>query len=419
MRQLNEQDLNDILNGAAFLASGGGGSRAMGEDIRDWILEEPNPINLIEVDEVQAVDWSVVSFAGGAPSNFEGSASETSLKLNFSSHMLSRQTKNEGKSGGYEIADLKTSIFYPFDLLETTLGQSFSSVMSLEIGTGNTFLALYVAAKKGIPMVDCDGAGRSIPDLSMLTYSSPDLPVYPAAMSNISSNATEIVKSALYTEQVAKTNNLLTDIMQTSEFGDSGVMAAYVMEGSTVTGNTPVMAQTVSEAQGVGATLRQAIEGGEADPVTTLIDWYNTSGNFPDAPRAIELFRGTIETIEHENIGRLDRVTIVLDNGTEKICVLALNENLIACRDSYPFAGEIQDPIAMGPDLICYITPEGLPLTNVEIEEGQELVIVGLKAREKSRQNPSIIQGYDTILSELGYTGGYIPIEDLNPGLSS
>ena len=61
MRQLNEQDLNDILNGAAFLASGGGGSRAMGEDIRDWILEESGTVDLIDVGEVTAEGWSVVS----------------------------------------------------------------------------------------------------------------------------------------------------------------------------------------------------------------------------------------------------------------------------------------------------------------------------------------------------------------------
>lgn len=407
MIQLGQQELNDILNGSAFLASGGGGSRAMGEEIRDWILDAFGTVELIDIEEVNPEGWSVVSFAGGAPSDITPSGTKIPalLPLKFSSHTLTPQRK------GFSMSDLKAAIFYPFELLESTFQRSFSYVMPLEIGTGNTLLALWVAACKNIPIVDCDGAGRSIPDLSMLTYSSPQIPVYPAAMSNISTDPTQVGVAVLYADNIVKINNLLTDLIQTSEFGNSGVVSGYTMQGQTLLEQSPVISKSISEAQGVGAILRQATEQ-ETDPVAALLDWYNNPP-FTDTPRAFELFRGTIVKIEQENIGRLDRVTVVLDNGIEQICVLVLNENLIACRDSYPITGDIQEPIALGPDLICYVTPDGVPLTNIEIKEGQELVIVGLKSPEKVRQDESIVRGYLTILKALGYQGEYIPIEKL------
>jgi DUF917 family protein len=70
----------------------------------------------------------------------------------------------------------------------------------------------------------------------------------------------------------------------------------------------------------------------------------------------------------------------------------------------------------MGPDLICYLTPDGTPLTNEEIKEGQELAIIGLKAPERSRYVESIIDSYLQGLKLLGYNGPYIPIEQLQNG---
>ncbi|GET39721.1 DUF917 domain-containing protein [Microseira wollei] len=422
MAQLGRQELADILNGSAFLASGGGGSREMGEQILNWILEKSETVELIKIEEVAAEQWGVVPFAGGAPSKVPPSTKDTFLRLGFSSKMFA--SKGENSAGRFALPDLEKVASAPFDLLESIMLQqkelpenhsfeSFSYVMPLEIGTGNTFLAMFVAVSKSIAIVDCDGAGRSIPSLNMLTYSVSDIPVHPATMATITSDPEKKTKVAIHVDQVSKSNALITEIMQTNEFNNEGVMASYVMDGNTLQNKHPVIANTISLAQNVGSVLRQAKEKGK-DPVAALLQFFNDPGS-ADNPSAFLLFQGTIAKIDKQNIGRLDKITVVLKKEEEEVCVLVLNENLIACRDRYPF-DSIEQPIAMGPDLICYLTPDGTPLTNEEIKEGQELAVIGLKAPEQSRQTESIINSYLEGLKILGYNGLYVPIEELQNG---
>ncbi|MFB2975385.1 DUF917 domain-containing protein [Microseira sp. BLCC-F43] len=422
MAQLGRQELVDILNGAAFLASGGGGSRDMGQQILNWILEKSEAVELITIEEVAAEQWGVVPFAGGAPSNIPPSTKDTFLRLGLSSKLFASRGKNSNLR--FALPDLEKVATVPFDLLESILSQQkefpenhsfdkFSCVMPLEIGTGNTFLAMFVAVSKSIPIVDCDGAGRSIPSLNMLMYSVSEIPVHPATMATITSDPDRRNKVAIYVDQVSKSNELITEIMQTKEFENEGVMASYVMDGNTLQNQHPVIANTISLAQNVGSVLRQATEVGE-NPISALLQFLNGSGS-ANNPSAFLLFQGIITKIDKQNIGRLDKITVVLENQDEQISVLVLNENLIACRDRYPF-DSIEQPIAMGPDLICYLTPDGTPLTNEEIKEGQELAIIGLKAPERSRYVESIIDSYLQGLKLLGYNGPYIPIEQLQNG---
>ena len=421
MAQLGRQELVDILNGAAFLASGGGGSRDMGQQILNWILEKSETVELITIEEVAAEQWGVVPFAGGAPSNVPPSTKHTFLRLGLSPKMFASQGENSAVR--FALPDLEKVAIAPFDLLESILSQQklsenhpfeqFSYVMPLEIGTGNTFLAMFVAVSKSIPIVDCDGAGRSIPSLNMLMYSVSEIPVHPATMATITSEPDRKNKVAIYVDQVSKSNELITEIMQTKEFENEGVMASYVMDGNTLINNHPVIANTISLAQNVGSVLRQAAEVAE-NPVDALLQFLNGFGG-ANNPSAFLLFQGTITKIDKQNIGRLDKITVVLDNQDQQISVLVLNENLIACRDRYPF-DSITQPIAMGPDLICYLTPDGTPLTNEEIKEGQDLAVIGLKAPEQSRYVESIIDSYLQGLKLLGYNGPYVPIEKLQNG---
>ena len=421
MAQLGRQELVDILNGAAFLASGGGGSRDMGQQILNWILEKSETVELITIEEVAAEQWGVVPFAGGAPSNIPPSTKDTFLRLGLSPKMFASQGENSAVR--FALPDLEKVAIAPFDLLESILSQQklsenhpfeqFSYVMPLEIGTGNTFLAMFVAVSKSIPIVDCDGAGRSIPSLNMLMYSVSEIPVHPATMATITSEPDRKNKVAIYVDQVSKSNELITEIMQTKEFENEGVMASYVMDGNTLINNHPVIANTISLAQNVGSVLRQAAEVAE-NPVDALLQFLNGFGG-ANNPSAFLLFQGTITKIDKQNIGRLDKITVVLDNQDQQISVLVLNENLIACRDRYPF-DSITQPIAMGPDLICYLTPDGTPLTNEEIKEGQDLAVIGLKAPEQSRYVESIIDSYLQGLKLLGYNGPYVPIEKLQNG---
>ena len=60
MQRLGKVELEDILNGAAFFGSGGGGSRKMGQDLSDEILQHAETVDPIGVEEVSADTLSLV-----------------------------------------------------------------------------------------------------------------------------------------------------------------------------------------------------------------------------------------------------------------------------------------------------------------------------------------------------------------------
>ena len=88
--------------------------------------------------------------------------------------------------------------------------------------------------------------------------------------------------------------------------------------------------------------------------------------------------------------------------------VIFQNESLIAWRN------DSSQPIAMAPDLICYLTPNGIPLTNADdLQKGQELVLIGVKAPNQLRSG-SILAAFQEVLNLMGYYGPYVPIEELH-----
>lgn len=80
------------------------------------------------------------------------------------------------------------------------------------------------------------------------------------------------------------------------------------------------------------------------------------------------------------------------------------NENMIAWKNG--------KPIAMVPDSICWITLDGIPLTNADIKEGLEVAVIGKKAHPKFRDD-KVFSTFSHILESLGYKGGFKPIEEL------
>ena len=270
MQKLGKTELEDILNGAAFLASGGGGSRKMGQDLIEEILRYAEVVVLMDVMEVGADEWGAVVAGIGAPN-----ASQDS------------QTRTYGvRSSIFKaLHGIEQSPLQAFELLEQTLAKKFSYTLSVETGTANIFIAMLVAAYKQIPIVDCDGAGRSVPELSMTTYASTDINVSPCPLVSEKDNN---LKSVLYAKTSSDMESLIRPIISTEQFGQQGGLATYALDGQTMHDKQSVIPGTISLAWRLGATLREAREQGE-DPVEAALAFFQGS--------AFELFRGEIQDV--------------------------------------------------------------------------------------------------------------------------
>ncbi|CCQ96985.1 conserved hypothetical protein [[Clostridium] ultunense Esp] len=160
MKVLNRQDLHDILVGCTVLGTGGGGELDEGIKMIDEDIRKGYEFRLVSLEEVP--DDALI----GSPYN-AGSISP-----------LSEEDKEKFK-------DLRVDKMYnvtSFKALEDFLGQKFYATISTELGGSNTAVAFSVAAKLGIPIIDGDPAGRSVPELQQSTFEMNNIPINPLSV---------------------------------------------------------------------------------------------------------------------------------------------------------------------------------------------------------------------------------------------
>ena len=155
MRELNKQDMIDLLYGCAVLGTGGGGPLADGLALLEEHFEKGKTLKLITLDELPDDEYVVTPYGCGAPS-----------------------AKPDPR-----LAHLKHSETAPAVLavqaLEESLGKKMYAIGSTELGGENTAEALHVALLMDLPLIDADPAGRSVPELQHSTYYVKNVPIFP------------------------------------------------------------------------------------------------------------------------------------------------------------------------------------------------------------------------------------------------
>jgi len=358
LKKLTYKNMLDIINGSALLGAGGGGSIKSGlmlaEQIKTLNIE---PI-LITVDELKGSE-KIATVAGmGAPTA-----------------MLEKR---------FDIESINA-----LELLERTIDSRIDCLIPVETGAFNTMVPIYAGAKKGLPIIDADGAGRAVPELEMLMFHFYDIPPSPFAIADKKNNS-----AVVYTENSYDCENIARNVI--SALGMSGGIASYVMDSNMC--KQAMIPGTVSIAEKNGVTIRDAIENNN-DFVKLLIDQFN----------GYELIRGrvqdmTTQTKEGFDFGRY----IVHGFGKFEGNVLTVeykNENMVAKKN-----GKI---VAMAPDLICSISVRGQALTNADLKEDMEIAVLAFPCHAKWRE----LNGYKVfkhVIEKLGYDGDYVTVEELN-----
>lgn len=352
-RILGKQELLDIIQGATFLGTGGGGSPTTGEIVIERSLVGKK-IELVSVDEVED-DASIAVIAGmGAP--------EALKKRGWSTESVNA-----------------------FKALEKVTGVTFDYVIPVETGGFNSITPMTVSAERGIPTIDADGAGRAIPELQMTMFYINGIPVSPTALADDTN-----IWAVLNAEDTFKMEELARAI--TTVLGMQAGLACHSMSGKQM--KKAVIQNTVTRAESVGRAIREAKEAGK-DPVEAVLQ--DTGG--------VLLGQGRVRSVFTETRGGFDfgKVSIEADGATLRVDYK--NENMLAWRDDRL--------VAMVPDNICYISSNGQPLTNADIEEGMDVAVVGTRAPDRWRV-PKGFEVFKKVLEAMGYTEGYKKLEDLN-----
>jgi len=356
MYKINKKDMQLIVNGASFLASGGGGGVSSANDVIDNIMTFSHEVSVVEVDELSSTNELLVICGVGAPD---------APDLNF------KNSPTDGLKG-----------------LQEMTGKTYSHVLPIEVGAMNSMIPLLACADLNIPFVDGDGAGRSVPQMSMCTY----------ALKKIPTNETLVVSEAdakypVHPQNAVEMESVVRKIVS-DELHDAGTVATWSMTGECVNKEGSVVKGTLSLAKNIGMAM-------EADK--PLVEVQKIIKDFYPQNKIImsdgEVIAATSKVEDGFDVG----VVTVKDKNRLGVTVKLyfVNETLLATVDYNC------EPLCfmMGPDMICSMGVDGTPMTNSEIcsqfKQGQSVNISLMWVQAvKEIRTPSMFFLYEKLIQE-------------------
>ena len=354
MRILSHQDLLDLVDGAAIFSAGGGGDPETGYSIADNLIGQGYTVRLVTPSDVPA-EAKVVNFACVGATTAIGYDSDAAVKT------------------------LKA--------LEEYASFSAFATIPVELGGFNTLAAVDVAARRGIPVVDADGAGRSVPEVHLKVYTIDDIPLTPMAVADIHAKNVVIVKETMDARAAERIARVLA-----AEWNQSAYTARRILTGVQV--KTSPIQLSLSKSIKIGKILRTTIE-----PIKAVLK--ETNG--------FKLFEGIVDNVEQKTEAGFTFVDVKLkgrhEYSGEKFEFKAKNEVLIAYKN-----GKLA---AMAPDIITPVHPEtGKCITAEKIEKDDKVAVLGLPSPEKWRTKKGL-ELWKDVLQRSTISEEYVPIERL------
>lgn len=373
LQSLNLENLKNIVVGSTFFGGGGGGSREEGDALVELMKEEGGSgleIPLVQVSQMETKKdgrevVSTMVAALGSPTATKGKTFVDEAQ-NAVEGMI-REAKNSKKELVY--------------------------IYSGEQGGGNTMLPIYVAYKKGMPLLDVDGNGRAVPAMDTGLQPIHGVPTSPVVLASEAGDTivgtTKDPLDCKACEQIAR---------YLCQAYDQGIgFAAWMMnkeqhEAASAVGQ-------LSESDAVGEIFRNQKSEEVLDALANYFERENRGF-------CVLCKKGVIEKIEMDASGGFDRgfTWITGDDGTTWK-VLFQNENLVAYQGEDLAAATVPGIITLI-DLADKETQKAMPVSNTETYPGQCVALVYV---EPPAGWSSIPQGY-TCWNEILISAGYCEV---------
>ncbi|MFP3951869.1 MAG: DUF917 domain-containing protein [Candidatus Bathyarchaeia archaeon] len=371
VRTLTKQDLTDFIYGAAIYGTGGGGSLKGALKALDGALSEGLNFKLVKASEIP--DDAIVACPYGV-----GGGVKEELRKRFNS--IPRLSRKNLISMGVEA-------------LERELDREIYAFIPGELGAGNAFSALYMAALTGKLAVDGDTVGRSVPEVGHSTYNLCDVQITPFVI--VSPFGDIMVVTRVLNDSRAEDIDRYMAIAS----GGGVTVIDHPVDGGSLKGS--IVHETVSKSIEVGRVIRESRDRDER----SLEPLLKTTGGYL-------LFEGVIESMEREGREGFIWGKTKL-NGTGNFSGHSLevwfkNENLISWFDGAPYVS--------CPDLITLIDPNTAEAFSNwgDNLEGRRTAVIGIKAPDIWRTS----RGLEILTPKyFGFDIEYTPIEKRVEGM--
>lgn len=367
VKLVKQEQMEDLIRGCAFMATGGGGSPLAGRTLLEDCFAEGKEIKLVLPEDV--ADDALIctgSYVGSiAPITTE--QSEMLNKLG-----MKRRVRRE--------------IVEAVKELEAYSNRRISAIAPCELGALNTTCALDAAANLNILAVDGDFAGRALPETIQFRFCIKGMDIWPRIMCDYAGNKT-IIKEAVSPAMMERIQKHLA-------MSSSGLVGAagHLMTGREM--KRVIIPGTISRCIVIGETIRKARsqkEGFLNVVAEALGGWVLFSG---------KVIRKTWQDKEGYMVGDLEL------EGEAGFQSRSFN---VWFKNEYHISWLDQKPFVTSPDIISVINLEsGEVPTNTDIKTGDRLGIIGLKAAEGYRSEDAL-----KVLSPgyFGFEMNYSPIE--------
>ena len=356
MRLLYEENIQDIAIGAAVLGSGGGSDPTIGKLMAREAIRQYGPVQLCSLDELNDDDLIVPTAGMGAP------------------------------TVAVEKLPAGDDIVRAFQALGKYIGRIPRATMSIEAGGMNSIRPIYVGARLGIPVVDCDGMGRAFPEIQMTVLTAHGISASPFAMCDERGNMLLMnTVSNKWVETFARSCVM--------HMGATCVIALY---SATVKELKKAAIQgAITLAEAIGVTVRQARlqEGNPVDALRKAVGGFLVfRGKITDIDRRVDagFAKGSAKMVGSGDFSR------------KKLLLKFQNEHLVVQVD-----GEFA---ATTPDLIAVVDSEtGAPITTEALRYGMRVAVIAFPCAPQWREPAALALVHPRYF---GYDVDYVPVEE-------
>jgi len=328
MRQVERDELEPLATGAWILGAGGGGSPYLAYLNMRRLYADGARVNLMDPADLADDALVAVVSSMGAPLVGQERLSDPALAA---------------KS---------------VRMMEAYLGRRFTAVMSVEIGGGNAFQPLLVAAVTGLPVVDADAMGRAFPEAQMTSFAIADLPMFPVTLADIRDNEVIVARAASWKWMERISRKVCTEV------GSTAATCKAPRTGAEVKAHG--ILYTTSQAIALGQEVRRARAAHEDAVAATLA-----------AAKGKLLFGGKVSDVQRRAtegfLRGTARIEGVHDDRGAVFEVAFQNEFAVGWRD-----GRV---VVTTPDLICLLdSVSGEAIGTESLRYGQRVSVIALPA---------------------------------------
>ncbi len=364
------EDLADFIRGLTLLGTGGGGRPEAGfAALGPWIERGEHPRwRALESISDDAYFCSLSGLGSIAPTQ--------------------PMSQPERIAAGYpKEMDDTPPMLLALRELERQSNKTISGVFPIELGAGNTTTPFATALAAGIDMIDCDCAGRAIPEMSQSTVALAGVSFAPAVFADPWGSLVTISKCHS-PKQAERLGKAISSVTKLADMRAQCARAAFIVDGRTL--KRVAIAGGLTRALRIGRSIAAA-RVAQDDPALRAAQ--ELGGEV--------VYRGTVAAKDWESRdGYMFGELRIAAPGHPEARIFLKNENHIVW-----IGGE---PRYTAPDLICVVDAEtGEPYTNTNLEAGTDVAVIAAPAASAHR-TPQFVEALGP--RHYGFDIDYIPM---------